>query len=414
MKIVRFSKLFIPSVIFSVILIVLGIAGFFLKGGFNLGVDFQAGLIQEVQFAPPAFALTWSGRGNASVSFDRGNLYVVVSGAGIDNVTHSFSFAEYPTLGGLTSAIDARDGLGVVMSAPPGASSSLLVQSAQVNPQLGEDPYIVHYLPAESPEIPIEDVRAALTPLGTVSVQVLGESSERRFMIRMEDSEIGAANSVPAEKVIAALEERFGANGVAVTRSDYVGSRFSKQLTDQAGLLMTLTLFLILIYASIRFKPQFAIGAVLAIAHDALIMVAFITWTRMEFNTTTIAAILTILGYSINDTIVIFDRIRETRRIYPDDPFVTVLNRSLSETLGRTVITTATTMLAVIFLFIFTTGSMKDFALALLVGMISGVYSTIFIASGFVYFWDLRVKKRDRKKTAADSAAKPGKIPAKA
>jgi preprotein translocase subunit SecF len=399
MKIIRFSKLFIPSAVFSSILIAAGLAGYFIKGGFNLGVDFQAGLIQEVQFAPPALGLTWHGRGNASVSFDRGNLYVVVSGAGVDNVTHSFSFAAYPTVGALSAALDAQDGLELVMFAPAGASSSLLIQSAQVNPQLGADPYIVHYLPEDSAEIPIEDVRAALTPLGTVSVQVLGESSERRFMIRMEDSELGAENSIPAEKVIAALEGRFGDNGVAVTRSDYVGSRFSKQLTDQTGLLMALTLVLILIYASIRFKPQFAIGAVLAIAHDALIMTGFITWTRMEFNTTTIAAILTILGYSINDTIVVFDRIRENRRIRPDGCFVDILDRSLSETLSRTIITTITTMLAVLSLYIFTTGSMKDFALSLLAGMVSGVYSTIFIASGFANFWEVTAKKRRARKT---------------
>jgi preprotein translocase subunit SecF len=126
----------------------------------------------------------------------------------------------------------------------------------------------------------------------------------------------------------------------------------------------------------------------------------------MEFNTTTIAAILTILGYSINDTIVIFDRIRETRRIYPDDAFVDVLDRSLTETLNRTIITTLTTMLAVLSLYIFTTGSMKDFALALLVGMISGVYSTIFIASGFVNFWELRKNKREKKRLGAVPAVK--------
>jgi preprotein translocase subunit SecF len=407
MKIIRFSKLFIPTAIFSVILIAAGIAGFFVKGGFNLGVDFQAGLIQEVQFAPRAFSLTWSGRGNAAISFDRGSLYIVVSGAGVDNVTHDFSFTEYPTLGALGSALDAQDGIGVVVFAPLSAAASLLIQSTQGNPQLGQEPYVVHYLPEGSPEIPIEDVRAALTPLGTVSVQVLGLNSERRFMIRMEDSELGGVNSVPAEKIIAALEARFGDGGVAVTRSDYVGSRFSKQLTDQAGLLLTLTLLLILIYASFRFKPQFAVGAVLAIAHDALIMVAFITWTRMEFNTTTIAAILTILGYSINDTIVIFDRIRETRRIYPDERFKDILDRSLSETLSRTIITTVTTMLAVLSLYIFTTGSMKDFALALLVGMVSGVYSTVFIASGFTNFWDLTAKKRAARKSAAGLAGKP-------
>jgi preprotein translocase subunit SecF len=136
-------------------------------------------------------------------------------------------------------------------------------------------------------------------------------------------------------------------------------------------------------------------------------MVSFIVWTRMEFNTTTIAAILTILGYSINDTIVIFDRIRETRRLYPDDLFNVVLNRALSETLGRTIITTVTTMLAVVSLYIFTTGSMKDFALALLVGMVSGVYSTIFIASSIVSAWTRAAEKRAAK-------AAPAAVPEKA
>jgi preprotein translocase subunit SecF len=122
-------------------------------------------------------------------------------------------------------------------------------------------------------------------------------------------------------------------------------------------------------------------------------MVAFIAWSRMEFNTTTIAAILTILGYSINDTIVVFDRIRETRRLYHDLSFRAVLDRALSETLARTVITTFTTMLAVFSLYFFTTGSMKDFAQALLVGMVSGVYSTIFVASGWTLFWEKYIKR---------------------
>ncbi|GHV80800.1 protein-export membrane protein SecF [Spirochaetia bacterium] len=396
MKTIRFSRLFIPTAILSIVLIVAGLISYAIRG-FNLGVDFQAGLIQEVQFAPTALSLTYAGRGNASVSMNRNALDIVISGSAVEGVTHNFPFATYQTMGGLSAALAQVDGLGVSTSTPAGAATALLVQSAQGNPVLGADPYILHYLPNNLPEIAIEDVRAALSPLGTVSVQVLGGNAERRFMIRMEDSEIEGSKGVPAEKIINTLEERFGKGGVAVTRSDYVGSRFSKQLSDQAGILMAATLLLILIYASIRFKPQFAIGAVLAIAHDALIIVAFVTWTRMEFNTTTIAAILTILGYSINDTIVIFDRIRENRRIFPDEEFVLTLDRSLTETLSRTIITTVTTMLAVLSLFIFTTGSMKDFALALLVGMISGVYSTIFVASGFVNFWDVQMKKRAHK-----------------
>jgi preprotein translocase subunit SecF len=220
-------------------------------------------------------------------------------------------------------------------------------------------------------------------------------------MIRVEDEE---GCRVKSDQITALLESYFGNGEIAVLRSDYVASRFSKDLTDQAGILTALTLLLILIYASIRFKPQYAFGAVIAIINDALVIISFVVWTRMEFNTSTIAAILTILGYSINNTIVVFDRIRENRRIYPDDAFIDVLNRSLTGTMSRTIITTLTTMLAVMSLFIFTTGSMKDFALALLVGMISGVYTTTFISPGFVYLLEINKGKGEKRKLALTSA----------
>ncbi|MDR1636884.1 MAG: protein translocase subunit SecF, partial [Treponema sp.] len=386
-RIIGFSKFFLPTAVVSLILAVFGIVGYAFWG-FNLGVDFQAGLIQEVQFAPTAFNLTWKGQGNASVSFDRSSLYIVISGAGVEGVTRQFSYAEYPTLGVLTSALNQVEGLSAAPGAPMDTRSQWLLYSASGNPQLGSDPFVVHYLSPGSDPIPIQDVRDALASLEEpVQVQQIGQDADRHFMIRMEEKESESRGGFQAERLNDTLETYFGDGGVLVIRSDYVGSRFSKNLTDQAGILLGLTLLLILAYSSIRFKPQYAIGAVLAIIHDAFIMVAFVVWTRMEFNTTTIAAILTILGYSINDTIVIFDRIRETRRIYPDDPFEAVLNRSLTETLSRTIITTLTTMLAVLCLFVFTSGSMKDFALTLLVGMLSGVYSTVFIASGFVNFW---------------------------
>jgi preprotein translocase subunit SecF len=403
MRIIKFSRAFLPCAIFSVVLVIAGVIGYFVMGGFNMGVDFQAGLIQEVQFAPPAFRLTYSGQGNATVSFDRNNLYIVISGSGVEGVTHTFPYTTYADVSALTAAVSQINGLQASAEGQAGAvRTAWLVHSAQANPQLGNEPFVVHYLDTSDPStppIPIEDVRESLSELGTVSVQILGRPADRRFMIRMQDSDIADEAQIPASKIIDALEENLnlGADGVAVTNSNYVGSRFSKDLSNQAGVLMALTMLLILIYASIRFKPQFAIGAVLAIAHDALIMVAFIAWSRMEFNTTSIAAILTILGYSINDTIVIFDRVRETRRMYPDDTFVDVLDRSISETLSRTIITTLTTMLAVVSLYIFTSGSMKDFAFALLIGMTSGVYSTIFIACGFVNFWDIAAKNREKK-----------------
>ncbi|MDR1430346.1 MAG: protein translocase subunit SecF [Spirochaetaceae bacterium] len=412
-RVIHFSKYFLPTAIFSAVLIVVGIAGYIIMGGFNLGVDFQAGLLQEVQFAPKALSLSYSGRGNATVAVDRSKIDITLSGAGVEALTHSFPYGTFRTIGELCQAMNAVEGLSALAPGTDGVSSLWLVQSARGDPQLGEEPYVLHYLNPGSAPVAIEDVRTALLPLGTVSVQVLGQPSERRFMIRMEDEVLESVGpgGDQSRQVLDSLEHNFGAGEVAVIRSDYVGSRFSKNLTDQAGLLMALTLLLILAYCSIRFKPQFAIGAVLAIVHDAFVMVAFIVWTRMEFNTTSIAAILTILGYSVNDTIVILDRIKETRAIHPEENFEAVLDRSLSETLSRTMITTFTTMLAVASLYIFTTGSMKDFALALLVGMVSGVYSTIFIASGFANFWDQQAGKREKKRL---ESGVPAKAPVKA
>jgi len=390
-RILTFTRLFIPAMIFSSVLIISGILGYNFKGGFNMGIDFRAGLIQEVQLASRAFSIGYDGPGNAVVSLSNTSLTIAVSGAGVQGFTYQYLLSDYGTIGTFAYALNQVEGITVTTVAPGSAPFKQLVLDTQSPPTLppstaeGDQIYWVHYLPAEAAPVPLEEVRSALSAFGDPAIQVLGDPAERHFMVRLQDSDI--KENFSTADIGKALESRFGEGEAAVTSSNYVGSRFSQNLASQAIWLLGATLLLILIYASVRFKPRFAIGAVLGIIHDGLIMMGFIVWTGMEFNTTTIAAIMTILGYSINDTIVIFDRIRETMKIYPDDDFKTVLNRAITETLSRTFITTLTTMLAVISLYIFTTGSMKDFALALLVGLVSGVYSTIFIASGFVYLW---------------------------
>ena len=416
MKLVRFSRAFLPAVIVSLAVIVTGVCGYFFKGGFNLGIDFQAGLIEEVQFAPRAIRLVYDGPGSASISLSRTTLVIAVSGAGVRGQTYQYLLAGYATTGAFAQALSGIEGLTAESTVPASSPFRALVLDAQSNPLLGQEPYWIHYLPQNAAQVPLEKVRSALAYLGESAVQVLGNEDENRFMIRMQDSDMAASvasgkalgnqGTFDPKNIPVALDKAFGEGEIAVTSSNFVGSRFSKNLTNQAGILLGLTLLLILVYASIRFKPQYAIGAVLAILHDGLVMVGFVVWTRMEFNTTTIAAILTILGYSINDTIVIFDRIRETKKNYPGEPLAEVLNRSITETLSRTFITTLTTMLAVVSLYIFTTGSMKDFALALLVGMTSGVYSTIFIACGFVLFSD-RFFSRNRKRAGVSEADGP-------
>ncbi|MDR2701764.1 MAG: protein translocase subunit SecF [Spirochaetaceae bacterium] len=391
-RILTFSRLFLPAMIFSSVLIISGIAGYKFKGGFNMGIDFRAGLIQEVQLASRAFSISYDGPGNAVVSLSNTSLTIAVSGAGVQGFTYQYLLSDYGTIGAFAYALNQVEGISVTSAAPGSSSFSQLVLDAQSAPVLPpstaeeDQTYWVHYLPSGAAPVPLEEVRSALSVFGEPAIQVLGDPAERHFMVRLQDSDI--KEDFTTADIGKALEGRFGEGEAAITSSNYVGSRFSKNLANQAIWLLGATLLLILIYASVRFKPQYAVGAVLGIIHDGLIMVGFIVWTGMEFNTTTIAAIMTILGYSINDTIVIFDRIRETVKIYPDDDFKTVLNRAITETLSRTFITTLTTMLAVISLYVFTTGSMKDFALALLVGLVSGVYSTIFIASGFVYFWE--------------------------
>jgi len=406
-KTIMFSKFFIPAAIIAAVLIIFGVFGFLYNNGFTLGVDFQAGLIQEVQVTPTAFSVRWNGVESATLYYDRSSISIVTSGFGAEGRTYAFSFNEYSTIGSLTNAMRQQlDNLDITVSANQGISSSWLKFSSIGNtPELNRnDPYVIHYLDPQRAPIDISEVRSAMAGFshGVAVQNIVTPDGEARFMIRVEDQEEGR---IASNDIVQTLESyfsaRYGRGCIAVFRSEYVGSRFSKDLTDQAGILISLTLLLVLIYSTIRFRLQYAVGAVIAIMYDVLIIVAFMVWTRMEFTTLSIAAILTILGYSTNNTIIFFDRVRENLRVYPDNQFIDILNISLTGILGRTIITTATTMLAVLALFIFTTGSMKDFALALLVGMTSGVFTTLFIVSGFVNFWQNLKIKREKKKLAA-------------
>lgn len=409
-RVIRFSRGFVPAFIVSSALIIFGLVGYFTKG-LNLGVDFQAGINQYVQLAYPTLDISYAGKGNAVLSVAEDKLTIVFSGAEVDARTETFPFASFSTLGDLSRAIGALPEVTAKLREDGNVPARLLVPTFQGDTRLGPEPRVLHRAPASEAELfaSIDKVRAAVSPLGNPSVQIINPPELQRYIVRLEDKGTDKAFSkTAADAIRGALEKSFGEGRVVVMRTDYVGAKYSEGLSRQAALLVLFTLGIILIYAWIRFKFQYGMGAVLAIFHDALIMVCFVVWTRMEFTTATIAAILTILGYSINDTIVQFDRVREERKYRPTEKFTDVLNLALSETLGRTIITTVTTMLTVLALIFFTSGSIRDFALALFVGMISGTYSTIFIASGFVAFWEARVSKRPPK--AAKTASAPVKV----
>lgn len=403
-RLIKFHAAFVPAAILSLVLIALGVVGLLVKG-FNLGVDFQAGVNQYVQLAFPAATLTYDGPGNAVLKITDTDATVVVTGLDSDSRALSYDLRTVGTIADLAQAMKAD---GILMAPRDGGlSADLLVPTYQGDFILTATPVLVHRAAREPSEQygSVQEIRAALSSLGEVTVQAYGAKGSGQYIIRIQDkgSDPAFSKTVPVT-VSASLNKAFGADRTVTMKTDYVGARFSKDLAGSSAKLIIFTLLVIMIYATVRFKLQFAIGAVLAILHDGLIMVGFIVWSGMEFNTSSIAAILTILGYSINDTIVIFDRIREDRRLSPTDKMTTILDRSITETLGRTIITTLTTMVTVFALYFFTSGSIKDFALALIVGMISGTYSTIFIASGFVSLWEKITHKNETKRIAKESA----------
>jgi preprotein translocase subunit SecF len=179
-------------------------------------------------------------------------------------------------------------------------------------------------------------------------------------------------------------------------------------LGEQAVWLVVVAFTLIFIYILFRFRIAFAVGAILALVHDIAIMLGVLGTLQFEISTATIAAVLTIVGYSLNDTIVIFDRIRENETLMRDSDFELVINTSITQSLSRTVITSLTTLLAVFAIYIFSTSSIKTFALSLMIGVVVGTYSSMFVAAPTVLLWRLL---RTRRSTRAGAAA-PGVAPA--
>lgn len=404
-KVIRFSKLFVLMTIISVALIASGIVGMVVKG-INFGIDFKPGMVQEVRVVPTAIEVSYIGAGNIEVQTSVQKIDFVATGLGIENATTSFAYIDYETVEKIVDAMNQVEGVTATAIANKDTVVNDLFGSSNESAQLSSVPYLLFYSPENPTDVNIDEVRDLFADMTDFSIKQVGVSSANTFQIRVgDDGSDSEFSKTLQETIYSTFVSEFGSSNVAVLKTDFVGSQFSKSLASKAVILLLGTLVLILIYSTIRFKWDFAIGAVIAIIHDALIMFAFITWTQMEFTSITLAAILTIIGYSINDTVVVLDRVRENIKTIKVKKFKDILDISQTELLSRTLITTATTLLAVISLFIFTTGSMKDFALALIVGMISGVYSTIFIAGAFIALFRRNWKASDEeKKTQVVSA----------
>ena len=246
-----------------------------------------------------------------------------------------------------------------------------------------------------SADTEIADVKEALIGIDALQVQTVGDPADNNYIIRVGEDESVKNFQAEAEKqILNKLEAAFGTTSVEVLSTEFVGARLAGNLSSQTILLTLIALSLILVYIWFRFKLNYAVSSIVAIIHDVLFLLGFIGVMQLEFSTATIAAVLTIVGYSLNDTIVIFDRIRENTRIVKDKKFMEIINISITQSLSRTLVTSLTTFIAVLFIFIIGTGAIKIFALSLIVGIIVGTYSSIFIASTILLGWhNAEVKK---------------------
>ena len=220
--------------------------------------------------------------------------------------------------------------------------------------------------------------------LGDISIQSFG--SKRDILIRVQRQEGDETAQIAAiQRITETLGENFD-----IRRTEFVGPTIGAELAEKGMLAVGCALLAIMIYIWFRFEWQFSIAAVIALGHDVISTVGLFALASFEFNLATVAAILTIAGYSINDTVVVFDRVRENLRKYKSWDQAKILNKSLNETLSRTVMTSVTTSLALLAIIIFGGAVLRDFALAMLWGVTIGTYSSIFVAVGVISRFDLK------------------------
>lgn len=245
------------------------------------------------------------------------------------------------------------------------------------------------------------EIRQALSDLelGTFMVQRFGDNPNE-YMIRVQES----TSQALSRSISSALNESFGAGNVDLRRMEMVGPQVGKDLRQKGLLAILYAMVGILAYITWRFEFRFAVGAIVALVHDVLITLGVFSLFGMEVDLPIVAAFLAIIGYSLNDTIIVYDRIRENFGKHAKKGFPFLVNRSINETLSRTVLTSGTTLLVVLSLFIFGGGVIHNFAFAMLVGVLVGTYSSIFVASPVLIFWeDLRARKGKQQAVKGES-----------
>lgn len=236
----------------------------------------------------------------------------------------------------------------------------------------------------------LSDMREKLKTLdvGDIALQNFGEKNE--ILIRVGQSESSESDRVATiNKIKQSLGSNFGSN-IEYRKVDYVGPKVGAELIQSGALSLILAFAAIMCYIWLRFEWQYGLGAIIALIHDSILTLGFFSFTQLEFNLSSVAAILTIIGYSINDSVVIFDRIRENIRKFKKMPLSELLNLSINENLTRTLITSLTTIIALVALVMFGGEIIMSFSQAALFGVVVGTYSSIYVAAPILIYFNLR------------------------
>ena len=236
-------------------------------------------------------------------------------------------------------------------------------------------------------DLTIAEIRSQLSGLNIGDIQIQTFGSDNIILIRIENSSNLVANA--DMNTIELIRSNLG-DDITIQRTEIVGPKVSSELIQKGIIAIFIAVFLMLFYIWIRFEWQFSIGAVTALIHDVIITMGIFSLLQIEFNLSIIAALLTIIGYSMNDTVVVYDRIRENLRKYKQMNIYELINQSLNETMSRTLLTSVTTLLALFSLYFLGGEVLRGFTLAMIIGVFIGTYSSIFIASQMILYLNVK------------------------
>ena len=369
--------------IISIVLILAGLVSLAIKGGPDLSIDFEGGTLVQVRFEEPVpieqlrEVVACAGYEQAQIQiFGQPNEYLIK----MENVEES-GIASSKLLEALEKVSpDSNWRIVDVKEMPPDYSSgfeggSLVIIEADTIPPLAE---LEEKVKAEGVGI----VESTLETSTRLAVNLPYQGVEAKAVERLRDS----------------LIRGFPERTIEIRRTESVGPKIGEELKNRAWAAIVISIFGILIYITWRFEFKFAIGAIVALIHDVLITVGIFSILNKEISLAIIAALLTIVGYSLNDTIVVFDRIRENFSLRRRESYDRMINISINASLSRTIITSLTTLAVVLFLLFVGGEVIHDFAFALMVGILVGTYSSIYVASPILIEWQNRMAARKRAK----------------